>query len=49
LIFGLFQLSRCEPRDRDGIIAAEELRRELLDYADLNQEGALIPARSTIG
>jgi len=41
---------RCrEPRDREGIIAPEQLSRELLDHADLNQEGALIPARSRIG
>jgi hypothetical protein len=44
LIFGLFQLSKAAPSL--AIIAPEELRRELLDHADPNQEGALIAARS---
>jgi len=39
-------VSTREPRDRERIIAPEELRRELLDHADLNQETALIAARS---
>jgi len=39
-------VSTREPRDRERIIAPEELRRELLDHADLNQERALIAARS---